>query len=181
MREWVAQTTGADIADIDPAKPLQTFGLSSRDAVIMSGELENLLGTRIDPTIAYQYPTIASLAAALTAQKTPDAPQYQAARNRADHSPGTRDIAIVGTAGRFPGADSVSEFWQLLIDGQVTTGPLPEGRWSEYLADPLMRTKLEDESTAGGYLSDIASFDNEMFGLSPVSYTHLTLPTKRIV
>ena len=70
LREWVAQTTGADIADIDPAKPLQTFGLSSRDAVIMSGELENLLGTRIDPTIAYQYPTIASLAAALTAQKT---------------------------------------------------------------------------------------------------------------
>ena len=127
LREWVAQTTGADIADIDPAKPLQTFGLSSRDAVIMSGELENLFGTRIDPTIAYQYPTIASLAAALTAQKTLDAPQYQAARNRAEHSPGTRDIAIVGTAGRFPGADSVSEFWQLLIDGQVTTGPLPEG------------------------------------------------------
>lgn len=180
LREWVAQTTGADIADIDPAKPLQTFGLSSRDAVIMSGELENLLGTRIDPTIAYQYPTIASLAAALTAQKTPDAPQYQAARNRADHSPGTRDIAIVGTAGRFPGADSVSEFWQLLIDGQVTTGPLPEGRWSEYLADPLMRTKLEDESTAGGYLSDIASFDNEMFGLSPLEAENMD-PQQRIM
>ncbi|WP_165165059.1 type I polyketide synthase [Corynebacterium qintianiae] len=180
LRDWVSQATGIEAAEIDPGKPLESFGLSSRDAVIMSGELENLLGTRVDPTIAYQHPTIAALAAALTAPKAEAAPAREYGRREATSSPATRDIAIVGTAGRFPGADSVEEFWQLLIDGRVTTGPLPEGRWSEYLGDPVMRTKLQDENTAGGYLSDIASFDNEMFGLSPLEAVNMD-PQQRIM
>ena len=168
LREWVSQATGVELSEIDPVKPLESYGLSSRDAVIMSGELENLLGKRVDPTIAYQHATIGALAAALLAPEAPGAPAPEAGRRNAQLSPAERDIAIVGTAGRFPGADNVEQFWQLLIDGRVTTGPLPEGRWSEYRSDPVMRTKLESESSAGGYLSDIASFDNEMFGLSPL-------------
>ena len=64
LEQWVMKTTGE--TTVDPVKPLESYGLSSRDAVILSGELETLLGRRLDPTIAYQYPTIAELARALT-------------------------------------------------------------------------------------------------------------------
>ena len=62
LRDWVCTTTGLDASEISDDKPMQSFGLSSRDAVVLSGELENLLDVQLDATIAYEYPTIAALA-----------------------------------------------------------------------------------------------------------------------
>ena len=62
LRDWVAQATGVSAEEILDSKPLENYGLSSRDAVVLSGELENLLGTRLDATVAYEYPTIELLA-----------------------------------------------------------------------------------------------------------------------
>ena len=175
LEQWVSKATGE--TGIDTAKPLEAYGLSSRDAVVLSGELEGLLNRKLDPTIAYQYPTIDALAAALVA-----APKRAAKgrRQAISSSPAERDIAIVGHAGRFPGANSSAELWKLLIDGQVATGPLPVGRWSEYAGDPYLRTKMAEESTDGGYLDDIASFDNEFFGISPLEAQHMD-PQQRIM
>ena len=58
LRQWVIKTTGLPAEEITDDKPMQSFGLSSRDVVILSGELENLLDKQLDATIAYQYPTI---------------------------------------------------------------------------------------------------------------------------
>ena len=176
IERWVSATTGE--SEIDRTKPLEAYGLSSRDAVVLSGELENLLGRKIDPTIAYQYPTVESLARALT--RVEGQRRGYGERRQATSSPAERDIAIVGAAGRFPGAASTEEFWQLLIDGTVATGPLPAGRWSEYAGDAYMRTKLAEESTDGGYLADIAGFDNEFFGLSPLEAQNMD-PQQRIM
>ena len=143
LEQWVSAATGE--AEIDPTKPLEAYGLSSRDAVILSGELETLLGTKLDPTIAYQYPTIEALAHTLTTDKvnTEGVPAAGVGRRQAGSvSPAQRDIAIVGRAGRFPGAANADELWALLLNGTVTTGPLPAGRWSEYAGDPYLRTKL---------------------------------------
>ena len=62
LRNWVARTTGLSTDEITDTKPLENFGLSSRDAVVLSRELENLLGMKLEPTVAYEYPTIALLA-----------------------------------------------------------------------------------------------------------------------
>ncbi len=181
LEQWVSAATGE--AEIDPTKPLEAYGLSSRDAVILSGELETLLGTKLDPTIAYQYPTIEALAHTLTTDKvnTEGVPAAGVGRRQAGSvSPAQRDIAIVGRAGRFPGAANADELWALLLNGTVTTGPLPAGRWSEYAGDPYLRTKLQEEATDGGYLDDIASFDNEFFGLSPLEAQNMD-PQQRIM
>ena len=62
LRAWVVSTTGLPEEDITDDKPMETFGLSSRDVVVLSGELENLLHVQLDATIAYEYPTIGALA-----------------------------------------------------------------------------------------------------------------------
>ncbi|MBC3178207.1 type I polyketide synthase [Corynebacterium lujinxingii] len=173
LTSWVAGATGAE--RVDPTTPLETYGLSSRDAVILSGELEQLLDRRVDPTIAYQYPTITALAAALTAPEKA-APVW---RRREAKAKG-HDIAILGSAGRFPGAKNTDEFWQMLIEGRGATGPLPASRWNEYLGDPVVRTKMSEENTAGGYMDGIASFDHEFFGVSPLEAQNMD-PQQRIM
>ena len=46
LRDWVITTTGLTPEEVTPERPMEEFGLSSRDIVILSGELEKLLGRR---------------------------------------------------------------------------------------------------------------------------------------
>ncbi|MDK4320482.1 MAG: polyketide synthase [Corynebacterium propinquum] len=194
LTEWVVKVTDLPVEEVSENKPLEALGLSSRDAVILSGELETLLDTRLDPTIAYEYPTIASLAQRLVdgpAEGSARASAAQQSYERADvagAANGARggagafggDIAIVGMSARFPQADGLDEYWQLLAEGRTATGELPLGRWSEYQSDPVMSEKMGKINLSGGYLDDIASFDPEFFGLSPIEATNMD-PQQRIM
>src|SRR5699024_12516318 len=89
----------------DRDRPLEEYGQSSRDAVALSGEIEDLTGTVLDATIVYQHPTISTLAERIvlgppevTADAVDDAFYLGSA------GPGAHDIAIVGLAQRPPGA-----------------------------------------------------------------------------
>lgn len=194
LTEWVVKVTDLPVEEVSENKPLEALGLSSRDAVILSGELETLLDTRLDPTIAYEYPTIASLAQRLVdgpaegsarasaAQQSYERADVAGAGNGARGGAGARggDIAIVGMSARFPQADGLDEYWQLLAEGRTATGELPLGRWSEYESDPVMSEKMGKINLSGGYLDDIASFDPEFFGLSPIEATNMD-PQQRIM
>lgn len=184
LKKWVADIAELSVDEVSDTTPLERYGLSSRDAVVMSGELENLLGTQLDATIAYEYPTIAQLAKRLIDGAPSTSSTNRSARrsmNAGDAtSPEQRDIAIIGMASRFPGAADADEYWQLLVEGRAGTGELPDGRWDEYLGDPVMASKMESVNTAGGYLEDIAAFDNEFFGLSPLEATNMD-PQQRIM
>jgi acyl carrier protein len=57
----------ADLLEVDPDElnvtiPFDRYGLDSSVAVGMTGDLETWLGTKLDPTLLYDYPTIESLA-----------------------------------------------------------------------------------------------------------------------
>ncbi|MGM5595510.1 alpha/beta fold hydrolase [Corynebacterium glucuronolyticum] len=181
IREWVATATDSDLDTISVDTDLTSLGLSSRDAVVLSGELQNLLDKPVDPTIVYQHPTIAALANALTA--SPAEPEYSGVAE--GHVAAGRDVAIIGLANRVPGADSrhdnnLDTLWNLLETGTSTVGDKPAGRWKEYLADPVTAQKMEEVNLTGGYFEDIASFDAEFFGLSPVEAANMD-PQQRIM
>lgn len=181
LRAWVATATGLPEGEISDDKPMETFGLSSRDVVILSGELENLLDVQLDATIAYEFPSIAALSLRLIEgpsrqPKRLESPQFTVVSD----SPGTHDIAIVGMAARYPKALNIEEFWELLVTGRDAMSELPEGRWSEYAADDIMVAKMAAVPTTGGYLEDIASFDAEFFGLSPLEAANMD-PQQRVI
>ena len=169
LRQWVIKTTGLPAEEITDDKPMQSFGLSSRDVVILSGELENLLDKQLDATIAYQYPTIQALAQQLLAGGPGLGAGAQGERAGAAHAtsaatdPSVHDIAVVGMAARYPGAPNLTEMWRLLVEGRDGIGPLPIGRWSEYANDPVMSRRMEEVNLTGGYLEDISAFDAEFF------------------
>ncbi|MFJ8577834.1 SDR family NAD(P)-dependent oxidoreductase [Micromonospora sp. NPDC093277] len=74
--------------------------------------------------------------------------------------------AIVGMAGRFPGADSVEELWDLLRSGRDAVGAVPPQRWSHrtfHAAGPETGPRITTDQ--GGFLRDVARFDAAFFGI----------------
>ena len=61
MRE-IAGRLGYSTEEIDVRKPFASYGLDSVQAVGMSGALQNWLGVPLPATLAWDFPTIESLA-----------------------------------------------------------------------------------------------------------------------
>jgi acyl carrier protein len=65
VKGWLAARIGLEEETIDSSKPFTSLGLDSVTGLQMAVELGNWLSRRVDPTLAWDYPTIDSLAAHL--------------------------------------------------------------------------------------------------------------------
>ncbi|QFU90240.1 non-ribosomal peptide synthetase/type I polyketide synthase [Amycolatopsis sp. YIM 10] len=150
LQSWlvrqIASRTGLPPDSIDRDAPLTGYGLSSRDAVILIGELAELLKKDLSATLFWEHPTINALSAHLAGTETAPAP-----RERAAAGPG-EPIAVIGLGCRFPGAGSPAEFWDLLDRG------------GDGIADPRRRTA--DLGRTHGLLRDVHGFDADFFSIS---------------
>lgn len=75
-------------------------------------------------------------------------------------------IAIIGMAGRFPGAANVAEFWSNIVAGRVTVTELTRG---ELVAAGVPESQLDDPAyvPARGTVGDPDRFDADFFGVTP--------------
>jgi polyketide synthase 13 len=175
LRNWVASATGQAADSIDDSTPMVELGLSSRDAVAMASDIEDLTGVTLSATVAFRHPTIESLAAVIIEGE----PEVEDTGEDVDWSRRTgsyapTDIAIVGLSTRFPGdMNTPDEMWQALLEGRDAITDLPEGRWSEFLDEPRLAERIGRARTRGGYLSDIKGFDSEFFALSKMEADNL--------
>lgn len=162
LTERIATRCRLPLADVDPDRPLEEFGLSSRDAVAVAGELEVLLGRELGPTLVWEYPTINRLARGL-ATGTAAAP---VAGRTAD--PGG-PIAVIGVGCRLPGSvHGPEDFWRLLMAGGDAVGQVPEERWAAFDdGSPRTAEALAATTRHGGFLDDVAGFDADFFGIVP--------------
>src|SRR6185369_8634500 len=76
------------------------------------------------------------------------------------------DIAIVGMAGRFPGAGSLDEFWQNLRDGVESITQLNDEEILATGVDPAILAKA-NYVKAASVLKDVEQFDAVFFGYTP--------------
>lgn len=72
-------------------------------------------------------------------------------------------IAVVGMAGRFPGAPDTAGFWKLLMERGDAIRPVPADRWDT--TEPLDPEK--QIQAVGGFLDGVDQFDAAFFGISP--------------
>ena len=161
----LAEVLGVSPQDIDIREPLTNFGLTSRDAVGLSGDLEEWLGRRLSPTLAYEYPTVEALARYLGGEPGISG---EDTRESARWEGETEPIAIVGIGCRFPGANDPEAFWLLLRDGRDAITEVPPDRWdiSAYY-DPNPGTPGKMSTRWGGFLEHVDHFDPHFFGISP--------------
>jgi amino acid adenylation domain-containing protein len=146
------------------------LGGTSLAAFSVAAQIGRRFGVEISVLRIFEHATIADLAGHLQgdqayASAIREAYEYAGARRRTATSPTAFDVAIVGAAGRFPGARNLDELWRNLRDGRETVTT-----FSRDELDPLVpREDREDPSyvPSRGVLEDIDRFDAAFFGISP--------------
>lgn len=118
----------------------------------------------------YQYPTIRQLAAFLEGASNKLLRQLPTKENR-------DEIAVIGMAGRFPGANTINEFWELLVQGRETI---------QFFTDDELDSSIDSTVSgqaayvkARGILPQVTSFDAGFFGVNP-NQAKLMDPQQRI-
>ncbi|GAB1639990.1 beta-ketoacyl synthase N-terminal-like domain-containing protein [Krasilnikovia sp. MM14-A1259] len=169
VRRWLTERLAAHVgtspAEIDPDRPFADYGISSRDAVGIAGELEDLLDRPVEPIALWQQPTLRRLADSLSRDHAAPA---------ATATPSQAEVAVVGIGCRLPGGvDSPAELWRLLMAGGDVVTEVPPDRWESYAVP-------DGTTTAGGFLSHVYDFDAEFFGISPREATEMD-PQQRIL
>ena len=76
-------------------------------------------------------------------------------------------IAIVGMAGRFPGAESIEEFWQNLLNGKESISFFTDAELAESGFDPAELRRRGHYVPARGLFKDADCFDATFFGVHP--------------
>ena len=77
-------------------------------------------------------------------------------------------IAIIGFAGRFPEAENIEKFWDVLHGGIDTHSVAPKTRWDvETHVDPLVKRKNTSGTPYGCWLNNPGLFDRSFFSISP--------------
>jgi phthiocerol/phenolphthiocerol synthesis type-I polyketide synthase A len=171
LRHWLVDYLVTNIGctpdEVDPDLSLADLGMSSRDAVVLSGELTELLGKTVSPIDFWEHPTINSLAAYLTAPELD--PESEKALKRSAPSWLEEPIAVIGMGCRFPAGISGPEtLWQFLCDRRSSIGRVPDERWELFDdGSPEVKALLARTTRWGSFLDDIDAFDAEFFEISP--------------
>ncbi|HVU95091.1 MAG TPA: amino acid adenylation domain-containing protein [Puia sp.] len=130
----------------------------------------NLPITRI-----YQFPTIAGICQWLEGGRSTHGQNTTTKPRKTSNT--DNDIAVIGLAGRFPGAADITELWTVLKEGRETTAFFSP----DELHPSIPPEEKNDPSyvCARGILDDAAAFDAAYFGISP-RLAELMDPQQRI-
>jgi 3-oxoacyl-(acyl-carrier-protein) synthase/NAD(P)-dependent dehydrogenase (short-subunit alcohol dehydrogenase family) len=193
--EVLGEQLGLSAGAVDAGATFRDLGLDSQGALEALRKLEARLRRKLYPTLFFEHETPEALARHLSgsngvqgvkpaeagALPVPLATQPEAgavpSREPAtassfagpkvrDAEP--RDIAIVGMACRFPGADGPEAYWELLRSGKSAIREAPADRFpAETYFDPSGTAAHQSYSRWGAFVEEPYAFDAMFFGISP--------------
>jgi len=171
LRSWLVDylvtTIGCSPEKVDLDAPLNELGVGSRDSVVLSGELTELLGHPVSPVEFWQNPSINTLAHALLNPDTE--PVVESLPGAADRGSMREPIAVIGLGCRLPGeVHGPVAYWQFLTERRSAVSTVPAERWEAFDDGSAQTAAALSRTTKwGSFLSDIAGFDAEYFDISP--------------
>ncbi|WP_193048599.1 type I polyketide synthase [Mycolicibacterium baixiangningiae] len=168
LTDYLVTTVGCSPDDVDPEASFNDLGVGSTDAVVLSGELSELLGRSVSPVEFWQHPTIDALAGFLSAAESEPAagvPDLAVEPVGAGDEP----IAVIGLGCRFPGdIRGPEQLWDFLRDGRSAVGEVPPERWAPFDdGSPEVAAALARTTRWGSFLSDVDAFDADFFEILP--------------
>jgi len=196
VRQRVAEALKLSPERIESDVGFEQYGIDSILALKVVRELETSFGS-LPKTLLFEHQSVEALTsylikahrAALVSQlKLPVAMPAPAAPSAASHarrasSPvrersaraprategadRTRDIAVIGLAGRYPGADDIHELWENLKAGKDCITEVPSHRWDHGKYYDAEKGKPGKTSCKwGGFIRGTETFDHAFFRLS---------------
>lgn len=119
----------------------------------------------------FHYPSVAKLARHLAGEREEEQKNEMSKRRiervkDTNATVKTRDIAIIGMEGKFPGANTLEQFWDVLQEGRETISFFSE---EELIEAGLTKDIISKPHyvKAKGVLDDIEYFDSHFFDYSP--------------
>lgn len=171
--------TWGDVLHVNAADVDDNFfdlGGHSLLAIRACDTLSQRLGLEVSVIDVYEHPTVNMLAEYLSpklaaAEKT--ASQTSSARvenpapaaSQASSTISSNDLAIIGVACRFPGADTAEQFWENVCNGVCSIRELSEEELQAKGIPPEVYND-EDYRKIGALLDDVEQFEPTFWGLS---------------
>jgi phthiocerol/phenolphthiocerol synthesis type-I polyketide synthase E len=168
------------------ADRLKDLGASSLHIVQIYSRLVQELSARISITDLFALPTVRDIVAKIEAAPeqanlTGRVMQPPSVSSRSNMSTGSaspsdfqshrtgHNIAVVGMAGRFPGASNVREFWENVTQGVCSIVDIPDDQLNLPPASPLRNNP--NLVRRGATVQDADKFDARFFGIFPKEAT----------
>ncbi|GAA4670335.1 hypothetical protein GCM10023347_25150 [Streptomyces chumphonensis] len=200
ITDVLARELGLEHGRVTPDARFSDLGVDSiLIAAIVTG-LETLAGAPLEPSVILEHPTVSRLSRYLVehhpdglarwdrgrstapaADRTPPTVGAAEAAEPAGAVPATArrpepdvlPLAVVGLAGRFPGAPTTEHFWDLLRHGRSGVREVPRSRWD--IATLYAPEYREGRSISkwGGFLDGIEDFDPGYFGIPEADAAHM--------
>ncbi|MET9659121.1 beta-ketoacyl synthase N-terminal-like domain-containing protein [Streptomyces sp. NPDC006510] len=154
LENVLGEPAGSLTADDD----LRLRGLDSLALSEAAARAEEEIGCEIDPSMLFQAFTATAIARVLRGER-PEPAAAVPVPVPASAADAPAPIAVIGMAGRFPGARNVPGLWDLLGRDEDAVRDIPPDRWAAADHPGLIgRAAL---------LDDIRGFDHEFFSISP--------------
>lgn len=199
LKDCIATILKKTVSELDSEVGFYDLGLDSTQLLELTHQLEQFCRREFYPTLLFEYQTIKALADYL-AENDPHSFEPLRSSTTADTSanptvpPGPEKskrqqtvsvrpdqpeagdsvqepIAIIGLAGRYPEADDLAAFWQVVEEGKNCIREIPADRWNidDWYADRQAFNPDAPHTISrwGGFIPDADKFDPLFFAISP--------------
>ncbi|WP_194868995.1 type I polyketide synthase [Myxococcus sp. AB025B] len=157
LRAWLAvelsSLLGREASEVGLATPFFQMGVDSLVALKLISRLSGVLGRPLSPTLIWEHPTPAGLAAHLLGPEVASKPGWDVPGQEP-----SEPVAIVGLACRFPSAPDAEGFWRVLQERVDCVTDVPPERWA---------ASAGAWERPGAFLDTVDRFDPGFFGISP--------------
>ncbi|WPQ61780.1 SDR family NAD(P)-dependent oxidoreductase [Chitinophaga sancti] len=189
LKNLIARHLAVPAEIIDIQAGYYEMGLGSASLLAVIQDVEKKLNVSLSPVLLFEYPSIPLLSAHLLEH-------YPAAFHQLKEEPAgmpvtpmteriihpvvskqtedvrevvlvAEEIAVIGIGGRYPGADSIAEFWQNLLDGKDCITEIPKTRWNWENYEEMTTPSGKKISRWGGFINHADCFDAQFFRISP--------------
>lgn len=150
-------------------------GGNSYSLMLVSNKITELLGESVDMLVMFEYPTVASFSEYMhlgkkkenSVQETIEEEKVvrEVEHNSSEQIDTSGKIAIIGMAGRFPGASNVDIFWKNIEQGKES---IRHFQREELLEAGISEELIENDEyvKAKGYLDGVEYFDSQFFEIT---------------
>ncbi|MEU0001266.1 SDR family NAD(P)-dependent oxidoreductase [Streptomyces microflavus] len=186
LLELITGMTRMRPGQLRPDQEFSALGIDSVMVKRLSVALEDFLGRPMPVTLLFEHRTVEELARQLATSfeeplraalgrtseptstvRVPDTTSVPAVEAET-HTDLDDAVAVVGIAGRYPGAADLEELWDALSTGRDCTGEIPADRWDkDRWFDEGDRRPGSSYGRWGGFLSDVTRFDSLFFSIAP--------------
>jgi amino acid adenylation domain-containing protein len=148
------------------------LGGNSLLAINTAALLRSQFNIKLPVTKIYQFPTIHEIAGYIDGTASHE---LRIASKKQAQEDG--DIAVISMAGKWPGANNVAAFWDLLKSGRETTSFFTDAELDPNISDEIKNNPAYVK--ARGVIDDAAGFDAGFFNIAP-RLAQLMDPQQRI-